>query len=114
MGSDDYAAYYLLPRYSELRVIQVAASFRHADCWQVQISVRCVRGSPRLARTLAQGHPSMDATEGRQHVSTLILVLLLAGLVFGILELVEARGKRSWAGWGVLALALALLLGRLG
>jgi hypothetical protein len=57
----------------------------------------------------------MDATDdGRQHVNTLILILLLAGLVFGVLEVIEPRGKRSWSGWGVLALALALLLGRLG
>jgi hypothetical protein len=44
-------------------------------------------------------------------MSTLVLILLIAALVFGIVAIVEARG-RSWAGWGVVCLAVALLLPR--
>lgn len=40
-------------------------------------------------------------------VSTL---LEIAGLVLGIVAVVEAKG-RNWAGWGVIALAVALLWG---
>lgn len=40
---------------------------------------------------------------------TLYLVLLVAGLVLGIVAVVEARG-RSWAGWGVILVAAALLI----
>lgn len=44
-------------------------------------------------------------------MTTLELVLVIAGLILGIVSVVEARG-RSWAGWGVIALAAALLLPR--
>lgn len=40
------------------------------------------------------------------------LVLAIGGLVLGIVAVVEARGA-SWAGWGVILLAAALLLPRL-
>lgn len=46
-------------------------------------------------------------------MATVQLVLIIAALVFAIVEEVLTRG-RSWAGWGVLCLAVALLLGRLG
>lgn len=45
-------------------------------------------------------------------MSTLELVLIIAGLVLGIVAVVEAHG-RSWAGWGVICLAAALLLPRI-
>ncbi len=45
-------------------------------------------------------------------MSTLELVLIIAGLVLGIVAVVEARG-RSWVGWGVICLAAALLLPRI-
>ena len=41
---------------------------------------------------------------------SLELVLALVALVLGIVAVVEARG-RSWAGWGVIALAVLHLLG---
>jgi len=45
-------------------------------------------------------------------VSTIELVLEIAGLVFGVVAVLEAQG-RSWAGWGVICVAVALLLPRL-
>lgn len=45
-------------------------------------------------------------------MTTATLILLVIGLVFGIVAVIEANG-RSWAGWGVIALAAALLLPRL-
>lgn len=46
-------------------------------------------------------------------MNTLLLLLLILALVFGIVEEVLARG-RSWAGWAVLCVAVYLLMGRLG
>ena len=43
-------------------------------------------------------------------MAMLILILLIAALVFGVVAVIEARG-RSWAGWGVIALAIAGLIG---
>ena len=40
----------------------------------------------------------------------IVLVLAVVALVLGIVAVVEARG-RSWAGWGVCALAAIHLLG---
>lgn len=37
------------------------------------------------------------------------LILVIAALVFGVVAVVEARG-RNWAAWGVVALAVAALL----
>jgi hypothetical protein len=37
-------------------------------------------------------------------------LLYIVGLVLGIVSVVEARG-RSWAGWGVIAIAAGLLYG---
>lgn len=37
------------------------------------------------------------------------LLLILAGLIFGIVAVVES-GLRNWAGWGVIALAVAALI----
>ena len=45
------------------------------------------------------------------NTDTIQLVLFVAALVFGIAAVVEARGH-SWAGWGVLCLAVAALLPR--
>ncbi len=45
-------------------------------------------------------------------MTTLTLVLLIVGLIFGIVAVVEANG-RNWAGWGVIAIAAALLLPKL-
>lgn len=42
-------------------------------------------------------------------MSTIELVLVIAGLILGIVAVIEARG-RSWAGWGVVCIAAALLL----
>jgi hypothetical protein len=42
-----------------------------------------------------------------------VVVLLLAGLIFGLVAVVETRGL-NWAGWGVIAIAIAVLLMRLG
>lgn len=39
------------------------------------------------------------------------LVLAILAFVFGLVAVVEANG-RNWAGWGVIALALIILLGR--
>ena len=36
------------------------------------------------------------------------LVLLIAGLIFGLVAVIESRGL-NWAAWGVVAIALALL-----
>jgi len=41
------------------------------------------------------------------------LVLAIAALILGIVAVIEAQG-RSWAGWGVICLAVIFLLGRLG
>jgi len=41
-----------------------------------------------------------------------ILIAIIIGLVFGIVAVVEAQGK-NWAGWGVIALAVAGLIWRL-
>jgi hypothetical protein len=45
-------------------------------------------------------------------MNTVELLLYVAGGVLGIVAVLEAQG-RSWAGWGVALLALALVLGRL-
>lgn len=45
-------------------------------------------------------------------MNILQLVLFIAGLVLGIVAVVEAHG-RSWSGWGVIALAVGLLIPRL-
>lgn len=44
---------------------------------------------------------------------TIVLVLEIAALVFGIVAVVNANGK-EWAGWGVICLAVALLIGHIG
>lgn len=44
--------------------------------------------------------------------STLQLILEVGAAVLGGVAVIEARGK-SWAGWGVIAVSAALLLGRL-
>ena len=36
---------------------------------------------------------------------TILTILIVAALVLGIVAVVEAKG-RSWAGWGVICLAL--------
>jgi uncharacterized membrane protein (DUF441 family) len=46
-------------------------------------------------------------------VSAAILIAIIVGLVFGIVAVVEAQG-RNWAGWGVIAITIALLIWRLG
>jgi hypothetical protein len=43
---------------------------------------------------------------------TIYHVLALAALIFGIVAVIEASG-RSWAGWGVICLALWALSGLL-
>jgi len=45
-------------------------------------------------------------------VTTLQLALLVAAAILGCVAIIEASG-RSWAGWGVLAIAAALLVVRL-
>lgn len=40
------------------------------------------------------------------------LILAIVALIFGIVAVVEAQG-RSWAGWGVIALAAIHLVGLL-
>lgn len=37
------------------------------------------------------------------------LILIIAAGIFGVVAVVEARG-RNWAGWGVIALAVAGLI----
>lgn len=44
--------------------------------------------------------------------STIQLILEVEAAILGVAAVIESRGK-SWAGWGVLLLAVALLLGRL-
>ena len=39
----------------------------------------------------------------------LSLILIIAGLILGIVAVVESNG-RSWPGWGVICLAAAMLL----
>ncbi len=41
-------------------------------------------------------------------MDTVQLVALIVAAVFGVIAVIEANGK-SWAGWGVLLLALVLL-----
>jgi drug/metabolite transporter superfamily protein YnfA len=43
---------------------------------------------------------------------TIELVLYIVALVFGVVAEVEGRG-RSWAAWGVIAIAAALIYGAL-
>lgn len=46
-------------------------------------------------------------------MDTVTLILAIAALVLGAVAVVEANG-RSWAGWGVIALAAIVILERVG
>lgn len=44
---------------------------------------------------------------------TLTLILIIAAIVFGILDLAAVPSRISWSGLGVVCLGAALLIGRL-
>ncbi len=46
-------------------------------------------------------------------MSVLTLILAILALIAGAVAVLEAGG-RNWAGWGVIALAIIVLIGRLG
>lgn len=45
---------------------------------------------------------------------TLTLILIIAAVVFGILDLAAVPSRLSWAGAGVVCLGAALLIARIG
>jgi hypothetical protein len=46
-------------------------------------------------------------------LSAAIIIAIIIGLVFGVVAVIESNW-RNWAGWGVIAITIALLLWRLG
>jgi hypothetical protein len=46
-------------------------------------------------------------------MNALETILAVAALIFGVVGVVEANG-RNWVAWGVIALAVIVLIGRFG
>jgi hypothetical protein len=100
----------VLPVIAKGRGVATGIDFEHGgvSCW-CALSVTYPK---RLSTPFV--HPTCDTlhepTNGA--CTMLTLILIIAGIVFGVLALAGVPGRISWSGAGVVCLGAAMLIGR--